>query len=142
MRELCNIDSNDVENNDNSAYAGTILEELEILICRNSLDSHSNTFGHRLIESCKNSNLVILNGRVKEDQNIYKKKKLGGGLHNYVCKAVRYKTNIYSNKEDSKRKNHAEAKTKATNICKWAKEESEEFLNKISIYKVNQVKNS
>ena len=70
LLELCNIDSNDVENNDNSAYVVTILEELGIPICRKSLDSQSNTFGHRLIELCKNNNLVILNGRVGEDQNI------------------------------------------------------------------------
>ena len=70
LLELCNIDSNDVENNDNSAYVVTILEELGIPICRKSLDSKSNTSGHRLIELCKNNNLLILNGRVGEDQNI------------------------------------------------------------------------
>ena len=70
LLELDNIDSNDVENNDNSAYVVTILEELGIPICRKSLDSQSNTFGHRLIELCKNNNLVILNGRIGEDQNI------------------------------------------------------------------------
>ena len=46
---------------------------------------------------------------------------------------------MYSNNKDSKEENHAETKTKATNICKWAKEKSEEFLNKISIDKVNQL---
>ena len=70
LLELCNIDSNDVENNDNSAYVVTIFEELGIPICRKSLDSQSNTFGHRLIELCKNNNLVILNCLVGEDQNI------------------------------------------------------------------------
>ena len=40
---------------------------------------------------------------------------------------TKYKTNIYSSKEDSKEKNQAEVKTKATNICKRAKEKSEEF---------------
>ena len=38
LLELCNIDSNDVENNDNSAYVVTNLEELGIPICRKSLD--------------------------------------------------------------------------------------------------------
>ena len=82
LLELCNIDSNDFENNDNSAYVVTTLEELGIPICRKSLDSQSNTFGHRLIELCKNNNLVILNGRVGEDQNIgnfFKNKKFCGG---------------------------------------------------------------
>ena len=89
LLELCNIDSNDVENNDNSAYVVTTLEELGIPICRKSLDSQSNTFGHRLIELCKNNNLVILSGRVGEDQNIgnfNNNKKFCGGLYNYVCK--------------------------------------------------------
>ena len=52
---------------------------------------------------------------------------------------TKYQTNMYSNNKDSKEENHAETKTKATNICKWAKEKSEEFLNKISIDKVNQL---
>ena len=52
---------------------------------------------------------------------------------------TKYKTNIYSNKEDNKGKYQTETKTKATNVCKWAKEKSEEFLNKISNDKVNQL---
>ena len=41
---------------------------------------------------------------------------------------TKYKTNIYSNKEDNKGKYQTETKTKTTNVCKWAKEKSEEFL--------------
>ena len=35
LLELCNIDSNDVENNDNSAYIVTIFEEIGIPIVEN-----------------------------------------------------------------------------------------------------------
>ena len=170
LLEFCNIDSNDVENNDNSAYVVTILEELGLPICRKSLDSQSNTFGHRLIELCKNNNLVILNGRVGEDQNIgnftttrnsvvdyiimsanslrylsdfkvHKFDPLLSGIHCPIsCHLLtKYKTNIYSNKEDNKGKYQTETNTKATNVCKWAKEKSEEVLNKISNDKVNQL---
>ena len=147
LLELCNIDSNDVENNDTSAYAATIWEEIGIPICRKSLDSHGNIFGHRLIELCKNNNLVILNGRVGEDQDIgnftttrnsvvdyiimsanslkylsnFELRKFAPLLPDINCPIschlpTKYKTNMYSNNKDSKRKNRAEAKTKATNI--------------------------
>ena len=70
LLEVCNIDRNDVKNNDNPAYATTILEELGITICRKSPDANGDAFGDRLIELCENNNLIILNGRVGEDQNI------------------------------------------------------------------------
>ena len=144
LLELCNIDSNDVENNDNSAYAVTILEELGIQICRKSLYSQSNTFGHRLIELCKDNNVVILNGRVGEDQNIgnftttrnsvvdyiimsankfkylsdFKVHKFDPPLSDIHCPIschllTKYKTDIYSNKEDSKGKKSSRGQNKS-----------------------------
>ena len=57
----------------NTNEASIMVENLGLSLYRQSQDSSkTNTFGSRLIELCKNNNLVILNGRAGEDKCIGK----------------------------------------------------------------------
>ena len=58
----------DIELEDQSALdQHTILEQLSIPLERCSEDSITNSHGSRLIDTCRNNNLFILNGRVHKD---------------------------------------------------------------------------
>ena len=48
----------------------TVLENLGIPLRRTSTDKRTNTHGFKLIESCRNNNVFILNGRVGKDRNV------------------------------------------------------------------------
>ena len=51
-----------------------MVENLGLSLYRQSQDSSkTNTFGSRLIELCKNNNLVKLNGLAGEDKGTYRK---------------------------------------------------------------------
>jgi hypothetical protein len=47
----------------------SILENLGVPLCRNSLDTRTNSHGLMLIELCRNNNLFIVNGRFGNDAN-------------------------------------------------------------------------
>lgn len=64
------------------------MENLGIILNRVSQDSKKNNHGYKLIDICKNNNMVILNGRFGKDKNIGKKTFRNTSVLDYIISSL------------------------------------------------------
>ena len=103
LNEILQIDQDllnfcSITNTINTNERSIMVENLGLSLYRQSQDSSkTNTFGSRLIELCKNNNLVILNGRAGEDKGIGKYTTTGHSVVDYMIMSfniLRYLNNF------------------------------------------------
>ena len=137
-----------------------VLEKMGIQVQRKSMDKKKNNNGYKLIEICKNNNMIILNGRYGKDKNIgrmtfrdisvldYSIVSLHG-LHLLSDFEITELDNLFSdghallsfklNIEQNISKLHATKQPTSVRVSKWNEKDGHKFIENINVEKIRAI---